>query len=363
MQSVLKFPRVDNNQFFNTLRKRVNGYFDQNGISKTGNWKLYLKTFLTFALYLVPFIIILSVPMSTALVFVCYLVMGLGMAFIGLCVMHDANHGTFSKYPIINKIMSYSMEVIGGSSFTWKIQHNVLHHSYTNVYGLDEDIHDKPFLRLSPEGKLKKYHRFQHLYAGLLYCFATLSWTVKKDFFQLVEYNQKGITEKYGYNPQKEIIRLLIGKSVYFFYTLALPIILGVSWWVALVGFILMHMVAGLWITIVFQLAHVVEGPDHHAKPEDGNFQNSWAIHQLRSTANFSTKSWFLTYILGGLNFQVEHHLFPNISHIHYKEISKIVRTTAKEYGLPYYEYKWFGQAVASHIRVLKMLGSGWRLA
>ncbi|MEN0006705.1 MAG: acyl-CoA desaturase, partial [Bacteroidota bacterium] len=270
---------------------------------------------------------------------------------------------TFSKNPIINKLMSHSMEVIGGSSFTWKIQHNILHHSYTNVYGLDEDIDDKPFLRLSPEGELKKYHRFQHIYASLLYCFATLSWTMKKDFVQLFHYHRQGITKQYGYKPKLETTKLFVSKALYLLYTIGLPIILGVTWWAVLVGFVIMHMVAGLWITIVFQLAHVVEGPEHHSHPQNGKLENTWAIHQLKSTANFSTRSSFMTYILGGLNFQVEHHLFPNISHVHYKEISKIVRDTTKEFELPYYEYRWFTQAIASHLRVLKNLGNGWRLA
>jgi linoleoyl-CoA desaturase len=362
-QQTIRFSRVDKKQFFQTLRRRVNDYFEQNQVSKTGNWKLYLKTFLMYALYLAPFVVIMTVPMPTYAILGCYLIMGLGMASIGLCVMHDANHGTFSKNPTINKLMSYSMEVIGGSSFTWKIQHNILHHSFTNVYGMDEDIHDKPFLRLSPEGKLRKYHRFQHIYAALLYCFATISWTFKKDFVQLANYHKSGTTEQYGYNKRKETIKLIIGKTFYMFYTLALPMLLGVSWWVALVGFVLMHMVAGLWITIVFQLAHVVEGPDHHATPESGKLENTWAIHQLKSTANFATKSKFLTYILGGLNFQVEHHLFPNISHVHYTKISEIVRNTAKEFDLPYYEYNRFMEAVASHVRVLKALGAGWKLA
>ncbi|MEN0004749.1 MAG: fatty acid desaturase, partial [Bacteroidota bacterium] len=202
MQEVIKFSRVDNKQFFATLRKRVNAHFEQNNISKSGNWTLYVKTFLMFALYLVPYVLVLSLSMPTYMVLISYFFMGLGMASIGLCVMHDANHGTFSKNPIINKLMSHSMEVIGGSSFTWKIQHNILHHSYTNVYGLDEDIDDKPFLRLSPEGELKKYHRFQHIYASLLYCFATLSWTMKKDFVQLFHYHRQGITKQYGYKPK-----------------------------------------------------------------------------------------------------------------------------------------------------------------
>ena len=359
MHRTVKFARKDPHNFFPTIRKRVNDYFEKNNIKKTGNARLHFKTIFVFCLYFIPFILILANILPIWAVLVSYLIMGLGNSGIGLCVMHDANHGSYSKRKWVNTLMEYSMNMIGASSFTWKIQHNVLHHSYTNIYELDEDIDDKPFLRLSPEGKLKWYHKFQHYYAPLLYSLATLSWVTQKDFKQLINYNKSGMTERCGFNPTREWFIMLFSKTFYYFYMLILPILLGIPIWVAILGFVLMHMVSGLVITTIFQLAHVVEGPEHSDIPHDGKMDNTWAIHQLKSTANFACSNKIITFLVGGLNFQIEHHLFPTISHIHYEKISKIVKKTAEEFNLPYYEYSKFHEAVASHIKILRLLGQG----
>ena len=364
MISSVKFSRKDPANFFKTIRERVNNYFEEKGIEKTGNWELYSKSVTMFLLYFLPYALVLT-PWVThpILIILCYMVMGLGCAGIGLTIMHDANHGAYSNKPWLNKLMSSSMDIIGASSFTWHIQHNVLHHSFTNIYQMDEDIDDKPFLRLSPSGELKGYHRFQHFYALLLYSFATLSWVVKKDWAQLLSYNRSGMTEKCGFSPKKEWLKMIAWKTSYFAYVLLIPILLNKAWWAIIIGWVLMHMIAGLMITVIFQLAHVVEGPDHFDIPEHGNMDNTWAIHQLKSTANFACSSRFVTWFTGGLNHQIEHHLFPSISHIHYRKISKIVKETAKEFNLPYYEFKRVRWAIMSHLKVLKLLGRGLALS
>ncbi len=359
MQYSIRFSRKDPAQFFKTLRQRVNSYFIDNQIEKTGNFKMYLKTVIIFGVYFGTYIMLLTGVFSGWTAMIAYAILGLGTAGIGLCIMHDANHSAYSKYPWINKLMSYSMNLVGASNFTWNIQHNVMHHSYTNVYHLDEDIDDKPFLRLSPHGKLKKYHRFQHVYAFFLYCFATISWVLSKDFRQLYHYNKTGLTKKSGFNPTKETIEMIFSKGLYLFYFIGLPILLGVHWGIAILGFIVAHGIAGFLITVVFQLAHVVEGPEHFEAEENGSSENTWAIHQIRTTANFSTKNKFITWCVGGLNFQIEHHLFPHICHIHYPEVSKIVKQTIEEFGLPYYEYNKLGGAIASHVKMLKSFGHG----
>lgn len=360
MYPAVKFPRKDPHNFFSTIRKRVNHYFESNEIRKTGNWRMYSKTIIMFSLYVVPYVLMLifANTFSSWLFIIAYSIMGLGKMGIGLTIMHDANHDSYSRYRWINRLLGHSLTFIGGSAFTWKVQHNLLHHSYTNIYHLDEDINDKPFLRLSPYGKLKRHHRFQHIYALFLYSLSTLSWVTLKDFKQTANYNQNGMTEKIGSRPTHETIFLIITKIVYFAYIIALPIIFGVAWWAVLVGFVAMHMIAGLIITIVFQLAHVVEGPKHF-DPEinEGSMENTWAIHQLNSTANFACKNRFVSWFAGGLNFQIEHHLFPGICHIHYPKISEIVRNTAREFDLPYYEFPKMYKAIASHLRVLKMFG------
>ncbi len=362
MQYSMRFSRKDSTNFFKTLRQRVNNYFVDNQIAKTGNSKMYLKTAVIFGAYFGGYALILAGASSSWLVLLGYTILGFAMSGIGLCIMHDSNHGAYSKKPWVNKILSYSMNLVGGSTFTWKVQHNVLHHSYTNVYHLDEDIDDKPFLRLSPHGKLRGYHRFQHIYAFFLYCFATLSWVISKDFKQLYQYNSTGLTKKSGFNPVQETIVMIISKALYYLYIIGIPLWFGAHWAIVILGFIIMHVIAGFLITVVFQLAHVVEGPEHFEAEEDGISENTWAIHQIRTTANFSTKNKFITWCVGGLNFQIEHHLFPHICHIHYPEISKIVKQTVEEFNLPYHEYQRLSRAVGSHVKVLKSFGHGERL-
>lgn len=358
MQNSIRFSNKDPEQFFRTLRSRVNGYFKVNDIPKTGDGRLYLKTGIVMGLFLIPLALIPFSLGGNLLTLLLYAIMGVGMASIGFCVLHDAIHGSFSPNKKLNKVMGYTMNMIGGSAFTWTIQHNVLHHTYTNIYPVDEDVDDKPFLRLSPNGKLKGYHRFQHIYAPFVYALATLSWVFLKDFKQLAVYNKTGMTKRFGFKPRRELWGMISSKVLNLFFVVALPLLVGVTPWAVIVGFILMHMIAGLYLTMVFQLAHVVEGPEQFGVPDDGKVENSWAIHQLSTTANFANKSKLATWLMGGLNFQIEHHLFPNISHVHYPRISEIVKSTAGEFGVPYHEYKRFGQAFRSHFRQLKSLGA-----
>ncbi len=360
MQQKVKFARPDSSHFFSTLRKKVNAYFIENNISKTADYRMVIKTIAMFSIYFIPFALILTGSYSIWTMLLLCVIMGIGIAGIGFSVMHDANHGAYSSNKTINYILGYAVNLIGGSAFTWKVQHNVLHHTYTNIYELDEDIHDKPMLRLSPHGKLKPIHKYQHWYGMFLYSLATISWVIKKDFAQLKSYNQSGLTKKIGFQPVKQTIILILSKIFYIAYILVLPIIvLPIAWWQVIIGFLVMHMVAGFILTIVFQLAHVVDGPDHHRPVENGNMENTWAIHQLLTTANFAKKNRILSWFVGGLNYQIEHHLFPHICHIHYKAISDIVKKTAQDFNLPYYDQPTFRYALYSHLSTLKKLGNG----
>ncbi len=358
MQKNLRFSLPDRAKFFSTLRDRVNAYFRDQNISRNGDWRMYLKTAAMLTLYLGPFVLVMLNILPVWAVLLLYVTMGIGLVGIGMSVMHDANHGAYSKYPWVNRMLGLTMNLIGGHALTWKVQHNVMHHTYTNIYGLDEDIEDKPILRLSPNGKLWKIHRYQHLYAPILYGLATLSWILWKDFLALAEYNKEGKTQDLGHSPIGEFILLAVTKLLYWAVFFVMPLlVLSYAWWVPVLGFFLMHFTAGIIMTMVFQLAHVVESTNHYQPDENGNVENVWAIHQMATTANFARKNPLISWYVGGLNFQVEHHLFPNICHVHYPEISKIVEATAKEFDVPYLEYKTFRQALSSHFRTLKALG------
>ena len=226
MLPLVKFEAKEKAEFFNTLRQRVNDYFETKNIARTGNSTMVIKTFAMFAIYFVPYFLIMSNTLPLWAMWIMCAIMGLGAAGIGFSVMHDANHGAYTRNKTLNEIIGLSINVVGGSSFTWKVQHNFLHHTYTNIYELDEDIADKPILRLSPHGKLLKIHRYQHIYAVFLYTLATVGWVTKKDFAQLIKYNREGLTQKLGFNPNKELIILIVSKVVYFGYMVVLPLLL-----------------------------------------------------------------------------------------------------------------------------------------
>lgn len=355
----IKLTKTDD--FSKKLAQRVDEYLKSNNLKKYGNWRILLKVPLMFSVYLLPFfLMIFGVIENHWLMLLMSAIMGVGMAGIGLSIMHDANHGAFSKYNWLNKLMSFSMEVLGGNSTNWRIQHNVLHHSFTNVHDMDEDIAPIGLLRFSPNEPRKKVHRFQVYYAWFFYGLMTLSWMTNKDFAQLIRFHKNGLLKSQNTNLRKSLINLITFKLCYYFYIGVLPfLVMDISWWQWLIGFFAMHFVSGSILAFVFQIAHVMPETEFMTKEtyDTKNEEISWAKHQMMTTANFSNWNPMFTWYVGGLNYQIEHHLFPDISHIHYPKIAKIVKNTAKEFGIKYHYHKTFGGAIIQHLRLLNQLG------
>jgi linoleoyl-CoA desaturase len=357
-KSKVKFSAPDPVQFFPVLRSRVESYFDQNNINRYSNADIWLKTFVLLSIYLLPFVLMLSMPIPFAWQLVLWSIMGFGMAGVGMSVMHDANHGAYSENKIINTLMAYVLNFLGGSVFNWKLQHNILHHTYTNITHMDEDIDNKLVLRFSPHTKRASFLKFQWIYAFVLYGVLTLYWVTLKDFFQFIRYTRNGVNTNSTAQNVVTLLRMSFMKLCYLFVAIILPVvILKMPFNEIVAGFLLMHFVAGIILTTTFQLAHTVEGTTHPLPNTHGIIENDWAVHQMHTTVNFSTRNPFLTWYLGGLNFQVEHHLFPKISHAHYPALSAIVKQTAQEFHVPYLENTTLSDAVISHIRTLKRMG------
>lgn len=354
-----KFTKTIDTDFAQTLRKKVNAYFADQGISKYANLHMVVKSIGMFAFYFVPyFFIIFNLSDVVWVNLLFWAIMAVGMAGIGFGVMHDANHGAYSKNKWINNLMANSINIIGASDAVWKLQHNILHHTYTNIEGLDEDIDSDPYLRFNPHQELKRFHKYQFLYAPFLYSIMTLSWTSFTDFTQAVRYKKFGLIRSKK-QLMKEIRNISIWKVVYFAYILAIPLIFSnQAWYFIVLGFVIMQLLTGLYIALVFQAAHVVPVAAYPKPNKEGNMDNNWMVHQLQTTANFATNSKLFSWFAGGLNFQVEHHLFPNICHVHYPKIAKIVENTAKEFGHPYFNYnRTVLAAFIDHFRMLKQLG------
>jgi len=281
------------------------------------------------------------------------------MSGVGFSIMHDANHGSYSKNKTVNHIMGYFIHFVGGYRKNWQIQHNVLHHSFTNVEGYDDDI-KTPLIRMSPDQPQKKVFRYQAYYAPLMYGIMTLYWSTAKDFAQLFKYNKSNLLKSQGLTFSKALFEILFTKTWYYIITLVLPLIfIDLPWYQILLGYVLMHVVCGIFLALVFQPAHVIEETKFFVTDENGSIDNNWAIHQMETTSNFAHGAKLLSWFIGGLNYQVEHHLFPNICHVHYKNISKIVKKTAEEYGVPYHAHKTYYEAVKSHFSLLNQLGKG----
>ncbi|MFN3530105.1 MAG: fatty acid desaturase family protein [Bacteroidia bacterium] len=350
----IRFSRRDERGFFQELRKRVDHYFTENNLKKTGGARMVIKATGMLLFYLTPYILLFFGPYSTGVMILLCIWMGIGLAGVGMGVMHDACHSAFSDKQWVNRLFSASMYLVGGNVYNWKIQHNTLHHTFTNIHHADEDIAGKALLRLDRHDEHKPLHRFQHWYGPMLYTLMTISFHIK-DFRQVFEWASQSSRKVYI----KEVINLFIGKLVFFTLMLLPFFFLPISFGQWIIGFLLVNFTAGFILAAIFQLAHIVEETDQPLPDEKGQMENTWAIHQLHTTADFSRKSKVLGWYAGGLNFQVEHHLFPNICHLHYPKISEIVERTAAEFGIPYHAHPSLVSATTSHLRTLRRLGQG----
>lgn len=357
--SSIQFSKDHNTEFYKTLKSRVNAYFKENNIAKTANVAMVIKTIVLMCLFLTPYAFLYLTDLPTYVYLSLWAIMGFGMAGVGLSIMHDANHGAYSRKQWVNTLIGNVIILLGGSARNWRVQHNVLHHTFTNVAEHDEDIDPPvPVLRFSPHSKYRSIHKFQHLYAWFFYGLMTLFWFISKDYQQAFRYKKKGLIGALGISFKQHLFRIILLKLFYTFLFLFCPLYFGGSvWQISVVGFLIMQFICGLVLAVIFQPAHVVPVSTYPVPNDSGVVEADWAVSQLYNTANFAPKSKLFSWFVGGLNFQVEHHLFPSICHIHYKKISKIVEQTAKEYMLPYHSYKTFIKALGEHTKMLKALG------
>lgn len=349
-----KFP-AGKPSFNAVLKQRVQQYFEETGKSLTGDLRLFSKAAILIAALIGLYIHLVFFTAAWYIAIPECLLLGLVISAIGFNIMHDGSHGSFSKHPWMNTVAAFSLNVLGGNAFMWNNKHCIIHHAYTNVHEVDDDLDAGIFLRLSEHQKRYKLHSFQHYYFWLLYMQLYLFWILFTDY-------KKYFTGKIGDLPIKKMklqdhILFWKFKVINLGIFVVLPIVFA-GWLPWLIGFLVVTQIGGLILSIVFQLAHTVEDT-HFPLPDEntGKMEDEWAVHQLKTTANFATGNKLICWLVGGLNFQVEHHLFPKISHIHYPAISRIVKQACAEYGVTYIEYPRMYQAVVSHILHLKRLG------
>lgn len=351
-----KFPSTTKS-LHSDLKLRVQKYFEERGINPTGTPKLFTKAItMVIALVLIYSHLLIWTPVWYLAIGECILLGGL-VAGIGFNVMHDGSHGSFSTNKWVNRIAASSISLLGANHFMWNMKHNMLHHSFTNIDGVDDDIEIGILMRMAPTQKRYKMHRFQHFYFWFFYMLLYVFWIFFTDY-------KKYFSQKIGNVPLKKMNMNdhieFWGVKVYHAAVFIVLPVLAVGWISWIVGFFTMSLVAGFVLSIVFQLAHTVEDTSFPiADVETNKLPDEFAAHQIKTTANFATRNKLVSWLVGGLNFQIEHHLFPKISHVHYPAISEIVRNVCREYQLQYIEYPTMRKAVVAHVRFLREMGRG----
>lgn len=342
--------------FFQTLKKAVDEYFVTNSLQKTGNWRLYHKAVILITAATALYLFLLLGNYSILVGILLSILLGIALISTAFNVMHDACHKSFSSRRWVNEVMGLTMNALGGNAFLWKIKHNVIHHTYTNIDGVDDDLANGSLLRLCVSQKWLPLHRFQYLYMFFLYAISSLAWMLVFDFQKY--FARRINTTAINRISQKEHLIFWLSKALYVFFYAIIPIYF-IGWQAWLVGFLIVHITMGLSMSVIFQLAHVVEKTSFFSNEDENSLPASaWAEHEIRTTTNFAQHNRTISWLIGGLNFQVEHHLFPTISHVHYPAISKIVKKECEKFSLPYHNYKTIWQAIASHVRLMKQLGN-----
>ncbi len=349
-----KFPK-DQAGFHAELRRRVDAWFQHSGRPQRDCWQMYLKTAIVLAWFAAAYVLLVFFAQTWWQALPLAIMLAFAMAAIGFNIQHDGGHGAYSRHGWINKLASMTLDLIGASSYLWHWKHGVFHHTYVNITRVDTDIELGSLLRLTPYQPRKRIHRWQHIYLWPLYGIMAARWHLWGDFKDVITGNlgPHRIPRPKGW----ELALFIAGKVVSIGLLLALPMFFH-AWWIVLIFYAVVTGVLGMTLSIVFQLAHCVEEADFLV-PEPGTLMmsNPWAVHQARSTVDFARKSRILAWLLGGLNFQIEHHLFPQICHINYPAMSRIVEETCRDYGVKYSVHATFRAGLRSHYRWLRRMG------
>jgi linoleoyl-CoA desaturase len=348
-------PKFDtDNGFLVEVRRRVDNFFETSGRRKQDCLEMYVKTAVIFAWLVGCYALLMFVATAWWHALLIAVPLGLAMAAIGLNVQHDGAHHAYSRFPWINKLMSMTIDLIGASSYFWHWKHDVFHHTYVNIHEHDTDIDVGGFARLAPHQKRRAIHRWQHFYMWFAYGLMTIRWQLWGDF-------RDWITGKVGDHkvprPKGWDLLVFLGGKAVFLVGLAVPLLVH-PFWVVLVFYVTASLVVGIVMSIVFQLAHCVGEAEFPLPKDTGRMDKPWAVHQVETSVDYARRSRVVAWFLGGLNYQIEHHLFPRICHVNYAAISPLVEDTCREFGIRYAEHKSVAAGLRSHYRWLRLMGT-----
>jgi linoleoyl-CoA desaturase len=348
----LKF--TGDNAFQRELRRRVDDHFQTTGRNPRDSGEMYLKTAIILSSFAIFYVALVFFATTWWQALPLSVVLGIATAGIGFNIMHDGGHQSYSKLRWVNRLMAMMLDLVGGSSYIWQWKHARFHHTYVNIAGHDSDIDLGMLGRLSPLQPWRPWHRWQHVYLWLLYGITAIRWHLYADFRDMVTgtVGERPFARPRGW----DLVAFVVGKLVFFTLAFGLPLFFH-QVAAVLLFYTVAAAVAGILLALVFQMAHVVEPAAFPVPDEEQRMHTPWAIHQLETTVDFARGNRVLTWLIGGLNFQVEHHLFPRISHVHYPAVARVVEETCREFGVTYLEHRTFAAGIASHYRWLRQLG------
>lgn len=342
--------------FMKTLHERVNAFFTAGGNMRKANGSIVIKTLVLFTVYVSLYLLlVLTSNVNSLLSWFGWALMGILLGLIGMNVLHDKVHGSYTQRKVGQLLLEIPILLIGAESKIWQIEHNHIHHNYTNVDGVDQDINPRFLFRFSPHQKRLWFHRFQAFYAPLLYALLLFEWLTIKDFIKVKTYQREGYLSRQA--ALMLYVQIALKKLFFHIVFLGIPLWLCNSWVLVVGKYMVMLAIGGLFMTLIFQLAHVTHNVQFVERQSD-QLKENWYKSQLESTHNFAPNHYLVTTLLGGLNYQIEHHLFPSISHVHYPQIAPIVQKTAKEFNYPYQCYPSFLTALWNHFHHLHCMGS-----
>ena len=341
------FPKV--------LRRRLEDFFSAGNISPKADLAMWVKIAVGMAVLASSWIALYAFKPDSWKFVSLYLLNAIAQTFLLLNIAHDSNHNAISSVRSVNKALNYVFDLCGISSYMWRILHHRGHHSCINLHGEDDALTGRGVLRFTPHEPRISLQRFQHVYALLMYALFSLDYVFVRDFecffFPSHDYL------KQAKPPVREYVILFVGKAFYLTYMLVLPVVLlGKSLLLVTLAFVLSHLIIGLSVALVFQTTHVI---DSTYFPSDRNEFDNWIQHIFATTADYATENPLVGWLVGGLNHHIVHHLCPFVCHTHYAPLTRIVRQTAEEYGVPYRQHPTMTQAIKHHLLLLKQLGNG----
>ena len=341
--------------FRKLLNERVNTYLLDNRIPARDVPAMYLKTAVALAWWLGAYLLLLLGHFPPLVNVVLCVVWAMAIAMVGFNVMHDASHDGYSNDARRNRLLCLSGEMLGMSGFRWRTKHNVWHHTYTNIAGYDDDVETYGLMRLTPRAPWKPLYKLQTWYFPVVYSLIGFDFIMRD--FMMVLFGKSDANHVYPKMNTEEKTRFWGGKLFFFGILLGLPLLV-LPWWQVLINFFIVILTAGLVLGLIFQLAHIngdAAFPEPVGNPP--HIDNEWAVHQVETTVDFAPHNRLLSWYIGGLNYQIEHHLFPHICHLNYPRLAPIVRATCEEFGIRYTCYVTWRQALSRHWHELRLLG------